>query len=679
MKGNRSLFVLGAAVLSAAALGQTTIVDPVAGLQIGSFGTVSGTQYKQILNSGYLLSMPAYNSAFVVAMPAGTSWAGYTHVDLSIRNNGSRPAIIELDTSSGNGTGWLVSKVVVRPGETLPISVPFRTSDSLGLRALPSMTDAARYQTASAGSYYPTDVRGFYLWNKDAAPANITLQSMTLASHNVPINAFVDTFGQQANIAWPTKVSSVTGLANQRKSEVVTDAYPFAADEFGGIAGGKNYGAASSFRSVKDGGRWYLVTPAGNRFFSLGVNEVGAHAWTPVQGRENLFTDLANLKSQFPAAWSVRDGVLGFLPYQVNLQRKYGAGWRTQTEDVFTKRMKNWGFNTLGANCWDSMVSGQRLTSTFIGEVVGSHKTFVAYDGRTMPDVYDPLFASDALASCNQRISQTGGNNPKNLGMFVGNEMPWGVRTVTKTRYRYGLAVGALNAPATASHARLIEQLKAKYGAIGALNTAWGTTFAAWTDLDSGAVAVPAAATAAMQADFSAFGQAYAQVYFSTIKSSLKQLGFKGLFLGCRFTVDEYVPEVIEAAKASCDVLSFNIYHADPAGVAPDLQNIDLPIMFSEFCFGATDNGRVGMPLYPTMTERSRTDAFKSFLSRCKTWPNVVGAHWYRWEDFPATGKSDTDNMSEGLVSIIDLPYASMVSTTKTSSTDLMTYLKGLP
>src|SRR4051812_8005218 len=106
MTGQRTLFFIGSLVLSSAAIAQSTIIDSAAGLQVGSLAAISGTQYSTGLTGGYAFKLPSLNSAFVIKMPLGTSWLGYSHVDLSIRNNGTQPARLELDTATGNGTGW---------------------------------------------------------------------------------------------------------------------------------------------------------------------------------------------------------------------------------------------------------------------------------------------------------------------------------------------------------------------------------------------------------------------------------------------------------------------------------------------------------------------------------------------------------------------------------------------
>lgn len=681
MFAKRSITILALAAVTATTFGQTlsvaTVIDKAKGLLSGDLATAGGT-VSWITNTGYRATMPGLNSLLAIHMPT-TSWSGYTHVDVRLKNEGSKAASLEMDCWSRNGQGWLSSRVVIAPGETLDVSMPLKPTGSNDLVARPSITDSVRFQTASAGSIYPAEVGGFYFFNKDNAPANVLIQSMNLANHTTTTTGpVVDVYGQQINVSWPGKVLSDSDLTTAAKKEIVTPTLPYATDDFGGVLGGKNYGPGAGFRRLKDGGRWYLVTPNGNRFFSFGVNEVGAQAWTPTSFRGSSFAGITSLMSDYRDAWSVRDNTCGFIPYQINLAKKYGKSWRNTTEDLFTNRLKSWGFNSLGTNSWDSLSQNGKLASTFSADIVGPHVRFETYDGRTIHDVFSPQFVTDVQNTIRNRVAQVAPETSHNLGVFVDNELPWGNKESSDDRYRYGLAYGALRASSTYSHQALVNMLKTNYGnAISKLNSAWGTNYTDWTQLDR--LTVLPDCTAAMRADFAQFGGMFATQYFSTVKTQLKNAGFNGLYLGCRSMACEILPEVTAAAKANCDVISVNVYNANASMLIGELKTIDCPVLISEFCFGAADQGRVGMPLYPSMTENARVDAYKRFMEDVKTWPNLVGVHWYRWEDFPATGKMDGDNMSMGLLSITDNPYTALTSQTRLSTADYMSFLRDLP
>ncbi|MEZ0326082.1 MAG: hypothetical protein ACAH95_09260, partial [Fimbriimonas sp.] len=590
----------------------------------------------------------------------------------------ARPAQIEMNVSSNNGQGWLTSMVVLGPNEVADVTMPLYESEQYGLRALPTPTDTTANQTRSLGTIFPSDVRGLYLYSKDTAAADVTYEYIAITNHNVPMTGFVDTFGQQRLVDWTGKISSVSEM-QAKVGQEPDGVYPYSADEYGAVTGGKNYGPSDRFRVQKDGENWYLIAPSGNRFFSIGVNEVGAHAWTPTTGREAMFTDLANLKTQFPTHFTTREGKLGFMPYAINLERKYGSTWRTQAYDIFPKRMRSWGFNTVGVSSWDALMSQQNMPSTFGFNLWSPHPKLYVSGGRYMSDVFDPAFAVAAKADITRRLSEVSVNHSQSIGVFVDNELPWGVGTSTDSNKRYALAKAALNAPGSASNKKLVALMKLKYGTIEAFNAAWQTNFASWTALGAGSISLPSPGTAEMQQDLKSFVRKFANLYFQTIERLVTETGYKGLYLGCRFTRLEYTPEVLAAAKTYADILSFNIYTGFPSRTNPDLKNLDFPVLISEFCFGANDRGRVGMPLYPTVSENSRIDAYRRFFADAKGWKNLVGAHWYRWEDFPSTAKLDHDNMQEGLLSITDMFYSEFVAQTRKSTADYMNMLKQAP
>jgi hypothetical protein len=647
---------------------------------MGTFAGNATLRDDRGLGRGYAVTFPSLDAQLAIRLPSGTSFAGKTHLDLRVRNNGIHPAQIEAAVSSGNGAAWLSSRFVVGVGETLDVSVPFAIPETYGLRALPTISDAARSQSKSAGTVVPSSVQTLYLWNKAPETANVSLEIVEATTHTVPLVGVTDAFGQQRIGKWPGKVQTVLDLQAARRNDPTLDAYPYAADAYGGVLGGRNLGAGPGFRLEKTGGRWVFVTPLGNRFFSMGVNEVGAQAWTPVTGRESLFGSLAALKSQYPAHFTTRNGRVGYVPYALNLQRKYGATWREKAEAVFARRLKSWGFNTLGLNSWDSMIAAKGVPSTFGGSVVGPHRSLAVYDGRAIHDVFDPLFRSSVRRTIQERMIATGGNHEASVGIFLDNEMPWGDRFRTaEPRYRYGLAFGALNAPADQpAHAALKQRLTAKYGTVGSLNAAWGTNFASWAALDSGPVALPTPLSVANATDFANFARDFATQYFSVVREELTGRGYKGPYLGCRFGAAECPPEVLDVAVGYVDVLSFNVYHARPSTVIPFAKEIDHPVLISEFAFGANDLGRVGVPYYPTLTDRARIDSVAEFVNDVKGWPNLVGAHWYRWEDLPVTGKEDFDNAALGLHSIADVPYSKFISQMRLGSLSIMEMLRQL-
>jgi hypothetical protein len=650
------------------------ILDPEGGLRGGRIGHVGGASSTWRPADGYRIRLPQPDSHFVVLFEPEARWTDRTHLDVDVANEGDESAVLTLAVSSRRGDGWLTSKVTLGPRTAVRLAMPLETAAALGTVALPSLP-GDRNLLASFGTFHPDRIGGFFLYNAGKGAADIILSRVATARRSAPVGPLVDRYGQQRSLDWPGKVRSDGDL---RHPERVDGRWPYAADRFGGILEPRHYGRAPRFRTQKDGDRWFLVTPEGSRFFSFGVNEVGVMSWTVTDGREHLFSDLAALRRLHPDQFLLRSGRNGFYPYGINLERKYGPSWRSRSERSFQDRMRSWGFNTFGAHPWDAFLIQQEIPSTLLVEIREGHRRLEVYDGQTMPDVFDPGYRASVVQALGTRMRQGPfSHHPHNLGFFVDNEMPWGRVGSPEPKYRYALAVAALNAPVDQpARRRLLEQLKRRYDTIEALNEAWGSGYRGWTDLESGAFGYPPALSQAARKEFEQFAADFAREYFSTVRQSLGVLGYAGLYLGCRFKDTDYTPEIARAGLGLVDVHSVNIYRLTPDQLNADLRQLDVPILISEVSFGATDFGRVGLPLNPTLTEEERVRAFRRFMDNARTWPNIVGVHWYRWEDFPVTGNQNRENMSMGLVSITDKPYPQMVDEARRVAIEIMADLR---
>ena len=111
-------------------------------------------------------------------------------------------------------------------------------------------------------------------------------------------------------------------------------------DRFGGLPEvGPGFRATGFFRTEQRDGRWWLVTPEGNGFFSIGIDVIAPRGETYVDGREFMFRDLPAPDGELAAHWSEHDDRRGLWPqpgrafdhgrafdfYTANLERKFGA------------------------------------------------------------------------------------------------------------------------------------------------------------------------------------------------------------------------------------------------------------------------------------------------------------------------------------------------------------------
>ena len=73
------------------------------------------------------------------------------------------------------------------------------------------------------------------------------------------------------------------------------------------------------------------------------------------------------------------------------------------------------------------------------------------------------------------------------------------------------------------SKAEFARELQAKYSAVTALNTAWGTALSSWSDVSNNIVTLPASPSAACLTDMSTFLTNFACRYFTVINTNMRQ------------------------------------------------------------------------------------------------------------------------------------------------------------
>lgn len=498
----------------------------------------------------------------------------------------------------------------------------------------------------------------------------------TDASSSDRYTAIVDKFGQFAKADWPGKIHGVQQFAARRadeeKSLAASPVLP-GRDEYGGWLAGPKLPASGFFATAKRDGRWWLVTPSGHSFLSLGVNAIDLWHATITQTREAMFTDLPSstdpLARHFSTAGHILYGpvkdpsVKTFDFYKANLERKYGPNFETAWRETALKRLQNWGFNTVANWSDEGLAAARKVPYTATLGISGNHARVSSgsdYWGK-MHDPFDPQFALDCEAAFRDKATKTK-TDPWCIGYFVDNELSWGGGGGPDGG-RYGLAYGALNSQSDAPAKReFLAELKRKYQTIEKLNTAWGTSLANWD-----ALAAPYKASetpnAALTADLSAFVSAFATQYFTVVNAALKKFDPNHLYLGCRFAWK--TPEAVAAAGKVCDVVSFNIYNArvNKAEWTRETASFDKPCLIGEFHFGALDRGLFHPGLVSTPNQAARAAMYEDYIRSVADLPNFVGCHWFQYADEPLTGRPlDGENYNIGFVSVTDTPYPEMVA-----------------
>jgi hypothetical protein len=511
-------------------------------------------------------------------------------------------------------------------------------------------------------------------------------------------DGIVDRFGQLRPGTWPEKISSVEML----RAKGAEEAYELAGwltnapkrDRFGGLDTGGSFGATGFFRTERRGGRWWLVTPDGNPFFSIGMDVVAPSGSTYVEGREFMFRDLPERAGDLAAHWSVRDDRRGlgvqrgrafdhghaFDFYTANLERKFGADWRTRWREETLARLQAWGFDTIGNWSEPELCAMHRMPYTVPLWPEGEFAKVSSGDDwwGPMPDVFDPDFAAAVERMAEHAAARFRGD-PNLIGYFVDNELAWGSGWSADPRERYSIAIGALAAgPQSPAKSAFIAQLTESYPEPQRLAEAWDIPVAAWDDLRHAGLRLPQASLErpAVLADLAAFTRRFAEAYFHTVAGALRRQDPDHLYLGSRFAWQ--TREAVEACARWCDVVSFNRYRRSIAGDEDWVRfhALGKPALIGEFHFGSTDRGLFWEGLVGVGAESERGPAYARYLRAVADNPDFIGAHWFQYVDEPLTGRTlDGENAHVGFITVTDLPYVDLAAAARDAN---LAVLEGL-
>ena len=586
-------------------------------------------------------------------------------------------ALVYLTSSPSNGTNGFAGKIVIGPGETRRFLCFLNPDDGdpYGLAYMRPVLTAPYNNVYTYGSF--RDLRTIYHWRfsyQGTAPARIDISDLRLIKQDLIFDGMVDAFGQYADREWPTKVHSVDDLQALKASEQTDLASHPSGQMFSTnlLPAGAPTGKWGVTRSPS--GNAYFQTPSGNLLWALGVSAVNNGVCTPVGGRENYFQQLQDPASKFSVCYVTKptlDGNNTCYAFSVqNMMLKYGDDYMTPWTNVVKQRMASWGLNMLGMQCmrtfYDNTMPYTQIvhTANFPTRLRTPRMLW-----GTFPDPYDPTFTSWMVSSFGKTLAPDLGQS-NFMGVYVDNELTWG--NLSSDKSHYNLVLGVLKSPATQpAKVAFVKFLTAKYsGNIKNLNTAWGTTFSAFSSIQTG-FWQPSTYGTGLKADFEAFTRQFSSTYFSSVRSALNQIGFSGLYLGCRYA--DWLPEVVEPAEQYVDVHTFNIYRT-AANVNWDyLATLQKPYMFSELGYSVQGDGTFG-GAGEVYSQNERAANLKEFLAKANSQADCAGVILYCYTDQMITGRySDYQNSGLGLVDVTDTPHYEVVKVLRDFSSTMYT------
>lgn len=523
----------------------------------------------------------------------------------------------------------------------------------------------------------------------------------------------VDKYGQNATVEFPGKIHSQEELiaAKETEAEKLDNKLMPDRSRFGGYKNGPKLKATGYFRTQKVDGKWALVDPEGYLYFATGLDiirlsntstmtgygfddalvSLGGDGVTPEDSKGLNRVNEAAIPSRHVVS-DVRVNMFNWLPdydeplgkwfgyrgsahsgpvkkgetfsfYAANLERKYGAEDPLEAwEQVTLKRMKHWGFSSLGNWTDPRFYQNNQVPYFANGWIIGDFKTVSSGNDfwSPLPDVFDPEFArrADITAS---NVAEQVKDNPWCVGVFIDNEKSFGRSETNEARY--GIVINTLSRDGSEvpTKAAFTNLMKKKYESITALNKAWDTDIASWDAFDEG---IDSHIRNDVQlADYSDMLYLYGEKYFSIVNAALDKHMPNHMYLGARFPSWGKPMEIVKAAAEHVDVMSYNVYKE---GIHPKswafLEDIDMPSIIGEFHMGARDNGLFHPGLIQAATQKDRAKMYKDYMYSVIDNPYFVGAHWFQYMDSPITGRAyDGENYNVGFVNVTDTPYSPMV------------------
>ena len=229
---------------------------------------------------------------------------------------------------------------------------------------------------------------------------------------------FVDRYGQFMHMDWEQKVHSDNELAGDLSAELKSlKPVPRAWDRFGGWKDGPHLAATGHFRTEKVGGKWWLVTPDGTLFFSVGPDVT------------RVTTDITDGR-RHPEWFATAVPPDGKMPFTVwNLEKKFGRkDFSAEYYGFVLKRLDSWGMNTLG--CWSAKELAERSSKPYVmcvlerAKEVKRHSRFKIYD-LAAPDFGDRMRAAIRRRFAEDASLAHAAKDEMCIGFFVDNELPF--------------------------------------------------------------------------------------------------------------------------------------------------------------------------------------------------------------------------------------------------------------
>jgi hypothetical protein len=389
-----------------------------------------------------------------------------------------------------------------------------------------------------------------------------------------------------------------------------------------------DFAAAPSTRwsLTRENGVSWLVTPCGERFFSLGVNILdGGYPEREKDGKIYY-------------SWKA------FAPTLTD--------WAAETR----RRLFSWGFNSAGGWALPPPVLG---LPTIIDLELGRLARFHWFDP------FAPETESRMMALARELVAPYR-NTPYRIGYFSDNEVGW---------WAGALFIFYSSKPATSiTKQRWVALLRRHYAGDWSRFTA---DFLPPAGVDSWDRLLAATESTRMKPGGAGIHVVrewtgmVAEHYYTLAERAIRAADPDALFFGDRLPI-YYDPAAVRAMAPHVDAIATN-YNVDSGdGWIADyffdgLRKLSggKPVLVSEWFFAARENrtgNRNNGHLMTVETQAERAAGAAAATANFAAIPELVGAHWFMYYDHPKGGRPDGEDYDFGLVDINDRPYERLTS-----------------
>ncbi|MBT4399720.1 MAG: hypothetical protein HOK84_08930 [Bacteroidetes bacterium] len=459
---------------------------------------------------------------------------------------------------------------------------------------------------------------------------------------------WVDSLGQWASKSWPGKISQTKDLQKEVEiSHRKINRKPLSDDRSAFMGFRKlQFDSTGFFHLHHDDLRWWLVDPAGYAYLSVAPTGVGPYSHGPIETNPDLFSYLPPDTGYFKKAYAYRRDLKSISYLTLNLIRLYGENWERGWQNATQKLLKGLGFT--GTGNWSDPLFYQNVSMPYVYPMRGFPSTKINLF-RDFPDVFDPAYEKSCMHFATQL--KTLANDQMMIGYFLGNEPHWAFGDFNLAREMLYKNQNSY------TRNKLITWLNERYnGDIMLFSAAWEIDFSSFSYLESLIFPHEKDLTEKADDDLKKFSRLMVDQYAQVLCSAVKEADPNHLNLGLRFAWIS--SEACLQTGKYFDVFSLNGYSfPEPPPSSEIAEQLNMPVMIGEFHFGSVDRGLPATGIRGVASQKDRGIAYQHYIENGFVRPEIIGIHYFQWNDQLVTGRFDGENYNIGIVDVTFRPY----------------------